>query len=134
MKRKRLSMFVCVSAILSALIAQIALAADWKEYFENTKSVKFYIDKSSVVRLENGNVQAWQKREKEVGDGFLYLMEVNCKERKYIIRTVSTVKKTVENIKLTTSLLDSYKEWIPFEPNEFDEDTYSVWCQREKQK
>src|ERR1700682_1215656 len=116
--------------ILKTLLAVVALtcisfgvdAAQWHQYFENMKGVRFYIDTTSHVRLANGNVQAWQKREKEVGDGYLYLVEVDCNERRYRFKSISTARKTPENMKQTAFMLDLYKGWEHFEPNDLDEE------------
>jgi hypothetical protein len=114
--------------VLLPLVPRLANAAEWIEYFENTKGVKFYIDELSHIRVANGNTQAWQKREKEKDDGLLYLLEVNCNERKYFIRQMSAVRKTADNLKIIAASADWYLEWMHFEPNEFDEETHAVWC------
>ncbi len=118
----------CSLGALLGAATSVAQAVEWRQYFENTKSVRFYIDQNSYVRLLNGNVQAWQKREREPGDGSLYLIEVNCGERKYFIKSISFVKKTPDNLKWIAEHADDYKEWVTFEPNELDEDTFVAWC------
>jgi hypothetical protein len=125
--------FICSLFLLVA--ADKAIAAEWIAYFENRAGVSFSNDAGSIVSLEDGNVRAWQKQEfKEpnptLGKGFLWLLEANCRERKYIYRTITPITATVGNLKQMPLMMELYGEWNYFQPSELDEATFSAWCKR----
>jgi hypothetical protein len=113
-----------------------AFSADWRFYFENRPGVRFFIGSASVVHLKNGNVRAWQKQEwkapaPDLGGetGFLWLLEMNCSERKYIYREISPIKGTGKSLELAATMWRVYGGYWDFiQPNDLDEATYAAWC------
>jgi len=117
---------------ISTAIMHSAYAAEWDLYFQNTVNVSFFIDTSSVVHLENGYVRAWQKQVPKDGDGFMYLLEVDCKQRRQIIRSITPINSTLENLHAVSAMMSVYSGWSFFEPNDLDEATYAKWCSNAK--
>lgn len=121
-------LFIRVLVVTSLFVALPASAAEWKSYFVNAVGVDFSIDVSSVSHLKNGDIRAWQKQQPKDGDGFIYLLEVDCKGRKHIVRSITPIKKTIKNLQMIPTMLSLYGGWDYFEPNDLDEATYSEWC------
>ena len=122
-----------IVAIIMLMIISVhahATSGTWKQYFENAKGLKYYIDTSSIVSVSNGVVRAWQKTEKNAGDGYgmLFLLEVDCKQRKYIYRDAEPIKVTAANVQYASMYL--IKEWSYFAPNDLDDATRGEWCRQ----
>jgi len=95
--------------------------------------VKFFVDRTSLIRLKNGNVQLWERQEfaqpdEILGSGMLYLFEVDCSTRKFQQRTLKPLHQTGEALKLVASMEEHYAGWQDFEPNDLDETRLKIWC------
>jgi hypothetical protein len=125
-------------SLICALLPRYGFGADWKFYFENRAGVRFYIDSASIVHLANGNVRAWQKQEWKAPDaqlggetGYLWLLEMNCHERRYIYRAITPIRGTIQGYQEGNELYKVYADdWTFLQPNDLDKATYTTWCNR----
>ena len=114
----------------------VAFGADWQYFFTNFGEVRFYIDRAGLVHLPNGNTRAWEKQEWKEPDagmggetGLLLLVEVDCKQHKYIGRDLRPMKGTPKSLKVVGALRSGYVgHWEYFGPNDLDEARFSAWC------
>ena len=137
MKARHVHWYV-VGALLLVLPSQ-AECANWKLYFQNQTGVSFFVDASSMAILEGSIVRAWEKQEWKVedsklGEGFLWLIEANCRERTYLYREIVPIKGTVDNLKMAASMMEIYRGTNYFQPNDLDEARYAALCGKARTK
>jgi len=125
------------SSILFCLLVMLfpicSSAAEWKQYFVNQAEVRFSIDSSSVVTTREGNVRAWERQEwakedPKLGRGFLWLIEVDCRQRTYAYKDIVPIKGTVEAMRMVPTMMEMYGGLNYFQPNDLDEARYAAIC------
>lgn len=122
------------AAMLFSLLCATALGAEWHEYFENRAGVRFAIDESSVVRAPSGTVRAWErqqwkKEDPQLGIGYLWLIEVDCRERTYTYKDIVPIKGTPNTLKQVPLMMELYAGPSNyFAPNDLDEARYATFC------
>jgi hypothetical protein len=127
---------VMLTGLLLSGATSRALSADWRYFFTNFGNVNFFFDRAGVVHLSNGNVRAWEKEEWPAPDpkmggetGLLWLIELDCKQRKYIFRDIRPIKGTVQSLGFVASMIPLYGgHWEFLGPNDLDDARYSQWC------
>ena len=127
---------ISASAVLG-LVCTTAHGAEWQEYFENRAGVRFAIDTSSIVRTSNGTVRAWErqqwaKEDPKLGRGYIWLVEVDCRERTYAFKDIAPIKGTAENLKQIPLMKELYAGPNYFAPNDLDEARYATFCAKNK--
>ena len=130
------SILFCVCITLFPLSSS---AADWKEYFVNQAGVRFSIDSSSVVTTREGKVRAWEqqkwaKEDPKFGLGFLYLIEVDCRQRTYAYKDIAPIKGNLEAMQMVPTMMEMYGGVNYFQPNDLDEARYTAFCVTFRQK
>ena len=121
------------AAMLLSFLCATAHGAEWHEYFENRAGVRFAIDESSVVRASSGTVRAWErqqwaKEDPRLGSGYLWLIEVDCRQRIYIYKEIVPIKGTADSIKQVPVMMEAYAGPNYFAPNDLDEARYAAFC------
>jgi len=124
------SILLCV---LITAFSTCSSAADWKEYFVNIGGVHFSIDSSSVVNTREGNVRAWERQEWEkedpkLGRGFLWLIEVDCRQRTYAYKEIVPIKGTAAAMRMIPWMMEAYGGLNYLQPNDLDEARYAAIC------
>lgn len=131
-----------VSILFCMMIASYSIcssAADWKPYFENQAGVRFSIDSSSVVTTKEGNLRVWERQEwakdePKTGRGFLWLIEVDCRQHTYAYKDIVPIKGTIDAMKNASMMLDMYSGLNYFQPNDLDEARYAEICGKSRAK
>ena len=70
----------------------------WKQYFQGMTGSRDFIETTTLVHTKDGNVRAWTKAVGPNDDtkGTLSLLEINCKERTYIVRSLMALGEAEE--------------------------------------
>lgn len=87
MSTSKLAYVFCLALIFLCLFTQ-AECADWKIFYQVEDGTKYYFDKESVVKPQQGFVQVWVKLTLEKdssGEAEQYRnhLEINCKSKSY---------------------------------------------------
>ena len=87
MSTSKLAYVFCLALIFLCLFTQ-AECADWKIFYQVEDGPKYYFDKESVVKPQQGFVQVWVKLTLEKdssGEAELHRnhVEINCKSKSY---------------------------------------------------
>lgn len=114
-------------------LPSVAFGADWIPYFINRAGVTFSVDQGSRIVLRNDHVQVWEKQEFEktdaaLGDGLLYLFEVDCADRRFTQKSMRPLKPTAASLKAVASIERLYERWQHFEPSDLHEKRLNIWC------
>jgi hypothetical protein len=115
-----------------------SLAADWKEYFINKVGTRFSIDSSSKAITREGNVRAWEqqqwaKEDPKLGRGFIYLIEVDCRQRTYTYKDIMPINGNTEALKMASTMMEMYGGVNYFQPSDLDEARYRAFCGKLRQ-
>jgi hypothetical protein len=125
-----------IASIISLTLAAGAFGAEWRRFFTSKTNATFYLDAAGMLHLPNGNVRAWEKDVWGAPDpkldgetGSLWLLEMDCRERKYIFRDLQPLKGTIKSLKGVAELRPLWiGEWQFVQPSDLDEARYSAWC------
>ena len=72
--------------------------------------------------------QEWAKDDPKLGRGFLWLIEVDCRQRTYTYKDIVPIKATVEAIKMRPTMMEMYGGLNYFQPTDLDEARYAAFC------
>jgi hypothetical protein len=79
--------FFCFALMLLCL-STLAECADWKIFYQVEDGPKYYFDKESVVKPQQGIVQVWlkltlEKDSSDEAEQYRNHVEINCKSKSY---------------------------------------------------
>jgi hypothetical protein len=124
--------FLCAAL---ALVPRRISAAQWKEYFEDVTGMHYSVDVSSLERLKGGVVRGWERQQwaqdnPHIGPGFLWLMQVDCAMRSYVVEDIRPIETTKGSTQLARELMGSYRGITNyFEPNDIDGARVAAFCE-----
>jgi len=87
MSTSKLAYVFCFALILMCLSTQ-AECADWKIFYQVADGPKYYFDKESVVKPQQGFIQVWlkltlEKDSSDEAEQYRNHVEINCKSKSY---------------------------------------------------
>jgi hypothetical protein len=87
MSTSKLAYVFCLGLLFLCLFTQ-AECADWKIFYQVEDGPKYYFDKESVVKPQQGIVQVWlkltlEKDSSDEAEQYRNHVEINCKSKSY---------------------------------------------------
>ena len=120
--------------LLLSLHVSSAIASEWVEYFRDSDDSRFYIEKGTKTATDN-MVLAWKKFEDVNGNGSNYLVEIDCEQRMYTVRSMEPFDQNdFQGWNKIALVMDGWtnpvQSWKDITATDDQEAMFKTWCKK----